>query len=98
MAIDKNELKQMTGSIGYDILDNIVSPICGISGIMANLYLATILDYTMDEDDPDTDKIIEEICKRYKLEYLDDEKTVPPIFADMPIALIALYILENGEV
>ncbi|MHA1437967.1 MAG: hypothetical protein ACTSPD_10355 [Promethearchaeota archaeon] len=97
MAIDKKELKNAIGSIGYDILDNIVSPICGIEGIIADLYLATLLDYTLGEDSPENDKIIKTICERYKLEYLDDENEIPPIYPDMSIALIALYILENGE-
>ncbi len=82
----------LIGKIGYDILDNIVAPMAGIGSPFANLYLATINDHTCDEI---LDiKIINKVIERYKLqkeEYLDE------FLVDFPIALLALYIIENGD-
>lgn len=88
--IPKKQLDYWIGSIGYQILDDIVAPECNISGIMADLYLASVMDYA--DDEKQGRKIIKKIYSKYKIPkysvYLSEEA---------PIALLALAILECGE-
>lgn len=87
--ITKNEMSKHVGNIGYDILDNIVGPVCGISGIFADLYLADIETYTY--EDKEQKKIFKLISKKYEVNINWG------IFCNKPIALIALYIMEEGN-
>lgn len=84
--------RQMTywvGILGYEILDEVVSPMCGISGVVADLYGADILLYAQNE--AHAEKILKKILKRYKISKYDVLLTT-----QSPIALIALAILECG--
>ena len=88
--INKKELSKHIGSIGYDILDEIVSPVCGIGAIMADLYLAEINTYTSC-DEKENKKIFKLISKKYNIK-MDKE-----YFSEAPIALLALYIMEESD-
>ena len=81
-------LTKNIGSIGYDILDNVVAVECGVSGIVADLYLATVEDYA--ENAEQVERVYKKICIRYGLPVEFWE-----YYEFMPIALIALYIMEN---
>lgn len=94
--INRSELSSLVSKIGYEILDKIISPICGIGGIAADLYLVDIETYTMGDEDQDQ-LILDYIHEKYQLSYMDDEDKISPIDNYMPIALIALYIIENGK-
>lgn len=86
--IPKKQLSYWIGKIGYDILDDIIAPACGISEILADLYLANVNDYAMDEKQ--VDEILQKIGEKYDIgDY--------PLLEGMPIACIALIILENGK-
>jgi len=89
--IKKEELSKYIGNIGYDIIDNIISPVCGIDKVIADLYLADIQTYTFG-DKKENNKIIKQVEKKYniKLEY-------PKYFLETPLALLALYILECSD-
>ena len=91
--INKKELSKLIGQIGYEILDEIIAPVCGIEGIIADLYLADMACYTMGDEENEK-KIIDKIIERYKLYRTDAELIID---SSMPIALIVLFILENGE-
>jgi len=105
--IDKKELYKEIDKISYEILDEIVSPICEIpkGSIWADLFSADIGCYT-NGDEKENDEIFEEINKKYKLglDYIclntedDSRKNVPVPFDDKwPLALIALHILLHRE-
>ena len=84
--INKNQLTHWIGKLGYEIIDEIISPMCEISDVVADLYLADVITYAV--DDKLADKIIKKIKERYKIDYY--------IMPDTPIALIVLVILEDG--
>ena len=94
--INRSELSSLIVKIGYDILDKIVSPVCGIGVGMVDLYLVDIETYTMGDEEQDQE-IIEQIHEKYGVSYMDDEDKISHIDNYMPIALIALYIIENGK-
>lgn len=96
-TVTSEEISHYIGEIGYHILDTIVSPICGIDGVMADLYLAEISTYTNDE----TEKyeIMQKVFDHYGLftGNAETDEIQMNEFADKPIALLALYILEEGN-
>lgn len=92
--VDPEQITSLIGTIGYDILDNVISPACGIDSVIADLYLADISVYA--DGDKQTLKIAKKILKRYKI------KDEHGLYADLisggwPIALIVLLILEDGD-
>ncbi|GEM_PF-3341297 len=88
--INPKILTYWIGKIGYQIIDEIISPMCGIDGVIAELYLVDIGIYTM--DDKLTAKIATKIVKRYKL-----DKIYAELIQDWNLAQIVLLILEEGE-
>lgn len=102
MAVVKtgNELSALIGEIGYDILDDFVGPAAGAHGIVADLYLADIRTYFMFSDEaPDDDSELalcesttRKVLEHYGVEYEED---MLDYYWSMPIALLALYILEH---
>jgi len=103
--IDKKELYKEINKIAYEILDEIVSPICKIpkGRIWADLFHADICCYAM--GDKENEQIFEEINKKYNLGFdyklvNDDgsEEHIPaPITDRWSLASIALYIILNRE-
>ena len=94
MKIDKKEFKKtlttLIGTISYDILDNIVCPLAGIGSPLADLYLADINDHTFDEKIDK--KVLKKISEKYKVDLEHSG-----LDAETPLALLALYIIENGK-
>ena len=82
-----DSLIQAIINIAYEILDEIVSPVCEIpGGIGADIYLADLACYA---DDKQVQVILDKVVERYgvdrdRLESLDRQ----------PIGLIAMYVLE----
>lgn len=78
------------GNISYEIIDEIISPMCGISGVFADLYLADIVTYA------DTKELQEKILRKIYRKY-NIKKNDVFLNANMPIALLALAVIENGK-
>ena len=82
-----DSLVQAIINVAYEILDEIVAPICEIpGGIGADIYLACLWDYG---DDKQMRLILDKVAARYgvdrdRLESLDRQ----------PVGLIAMYVLE----
>jgi hypothetical protein len=73
----------------YEVLDQIIGPMCGIEGIVADCYEAGIDCYCNDDEELEN-RIIEEIRIKYALgQYCT-------IDAFTPLALIALLIIDKG--
>jgi len=73
--IDKKELDKQIDLISYDILDNVISPLCDIpkGSIWADPFMASIECYLghTDKSEEDLEEIIKkEICKRYGIKSL----------------------------
>jgi len=86
----KEELSKYIDKIGYEIIDDIISPMCGISDVIADLYLADIQTYEYDEKK--AIRIAEKVFKKYGI-----KNGYAEIFIDKPIALLALFILEESN-
>ena len=73
----------------YEILDSIVSPVCGMGGISADIYMADLDCYTIG-DEKQTSLILDKIAEKYQVdrEYLD-------CLSSAPLGLIALYTLDQ---
>jgi hypothetical protein len=86
----KQEVSKAIGTIGYDIIDNIIAPVAGIKYVIADLYLANVETYVHDKNE--IDSVYRAIEKKYCLitHTLDHVE-------GCPIALIALLILEEGS-
>ena len=91
--IDPITVTSLVGTIGYDILDEVISPACGIDSVIADLYMADILIYA--DDDKHAMKIAKKILKRYKVK--DQDHLYQTLMISWPIALIVLLILEDGD-
>lgn len=91
MTLTADELTKLIGKIGYEILDDIIGPTLGISGIVADLYLADVPTYTSDEAEDEI--IINLFIEKYGI----DNTCGWEYLAKMPIALLALYVLENTD-
>lgn len=92
--IPRLTITRLIGAIGYDIIDNVICPECGIDSVIADLYLADISCYA--DGDKQSLKIAKKILKRYKI------KDEHGLYSDLisggwPIALIVLLILEDGD-
>lgn len=86
-----SELKK----ISDNILDNIVAPICGISEISANIWLADIETYVM-EDDKKREEVFKQIAETFNLN--EEDLDLAGIDAYSPLIMIALFIyLKNRK-
>jgi len=76
--------------IANEIFDGIVAPSCNIPlGLSVKIYEAKFADY--DSADPKSRKeILEKILEKYKI-----DRNALESMQDYPLALIALYILEQ---
>ena len=91
----KAEITEVVGTIGYDILDNFIAPLAGIDPVVADLYLASPSDYL---DGKDLTKAMKKIIKEYEIDNADQpEFPLADYLSDMPLALISLYVMENGN-
>lgn len=90
--INKDELKRMIVAISYDILDEVVSPVCHIpkGGIVANVFLADLGCYTIGDEEEEK-QLDKELRKRYSL----DEHVDLPMY--VPVASIALSVILFGH-
>ena len=88
----KDEITKAIGTIGYDILDNFVvpEPDSGVSDVVADLYLVSVSEFFNEKR---TVEVINKICEHYGIE----DEDIGIYLSDAPIALIALYIMENGN-
>lgn len=86
--IPQKQMSGWIGTIGYDIIDRIISPVCGISGVVADLYVCDILLYA--DDDKQAERIVRKVCKKYSL-------PITLVQTTTPIALIALMVIEHGK-
>ena len=73
--IDKKQLDKQIDLIAYDILDNVISPLCDMpkGSIWADPFLASIDCYTCNTLIPEEElgnDIINKICKRYGIKSL----------------------------
>ncbi len=74
----------------HEILGKVAS-ICSVEGIAADIYRATLSDY--DNADPKTRKeILEKIIEDY-----NTDKNKLERLQDFPLALIALFVLDEEE-
>jgi hypothetical protein len=94
MDQNRKELVEALSKIAYDILDNIVSPVCSIprGTIWADLWLADLECYCM-EDDQEREKILVGIQERYSL----NEQDMNNIDSYTPLMQIALFIYLLGK-
>lgn len=95
--IDKKELYCELDRIAYEILDEIVSPVCEIpkGSIWADIFAADIACYAFEEEEEQ--EIIKRICDKYKIHSICEGEFIAPFEPWWPLSLIALYILINGE-
>lgn len=96
--IDKKELYKEIDRISYEILDEIISPVCKIpkGAIFADIFLADIGCYTSGDENEEYE-ILDQICKKYKLESLDEKEYLSPLAVYNTLASMALYIILFGE-
>jgi hypothetical protein len=87
--ITKRDISGLVGKIGYEILDEVIGPTVGISSIVADLYLADVETYTTDYQE--TERVYEEFMKHFDIK----NEAGCEYFKNMPIALLALYVMEN---
>lgn len=78
-----NELKR----IAYEIIDEVICPVCGISDVMADIWLADIETYCM-EDDHEREEILAKIEIKYELK----ENELHYIDSYTPLIMIALFL------
>jgi len=77
--------------IANEIFDGIIAPICSVPGVGVKIYETKFADY--DNADPKSRKeILEKILEKYKI-----DRNALEAMQDHPLALIALYILEQEE-
>ena len=84
--------------LAYEVLNDVILPMCGIKEVFADPYLASIDCYTCSvtsatqsiNDEVLEQEIVDAIIKKYNLnEYA-------PISGYTPLALIALIIIDKG--
>ena len=91
----KEEITEAVGTIGYDILDKFIAPLAGIDSVVADLYLASPSDYL---EGKNLTKDMKKIIKEDEIDNADQQEfPLADYLSDMPLALIALYIMENGS-
>ena len=94
--MEKNEVYHALSKICYEILDEIVSPVCEIpkGTIWADIWLADLECYILDDE-----KAREEIYKRIKEKYqISDDEMDYYIDSYTPLIQIALFIyLRRGK-
>lgn len=88
--IPKDQITHWVGRLGYEIIDEIIAPECGIDCVIADLYLADVATYAMNEKHGY--KIIRKIYKKYHI-----PKMSVLLTPQTPIALLALAVLEEGR-
>ena len=94
--LNKKEIYHELMRISYEILDEIVSPVCGIpkGTIVADIWLADLECYIMD-DSQEREKIYEEIKKKYQI---SDDEMDAYVDSYTPLIQIALFIyLRSGK-
>jgi len=84
---NKIEIYTELRKIAYDIIDNIICPVCGISEVVADLWLADIETYVQ-EDDKQREKILGMIEEKYNLK----ENELHYVDAYTPLIMIALFL------
>jgi hypothetical protein len=96
--VDKNELNKSLQRISYEILDEIISPVCKIrsGSVVANPFVADIDCYTGGYKDLENE-VIKRIHDKYNVDWMDDEKQASPIEIYQPLITVALYILLYGD-
>lgn len=92
MNTDK-QLVDRVVKLAYEVLNDVILPMCDIEGAFADPYLASIDCYTCSirgNEDKLEQEIVDAIIKKYNLnEYA-------PISGFTPLALIALIIIDKG--
>jgi len=75
--------------IANEIFDEIVAPACSVPGVGMDIYSTKFADY--DNADPKSRKeILEKIMEKYRI-----DRDALEAMQDHPLALIALYILDQ---
>lgn len=92
----QKEISKIVTELAYEILDEIISPICDIGNVIADCNLATINDYTMG-DEKEINEIINKIIEKYNLEEGEGAYLSNIMTEDMPLNLISLMIIEEHE-
>lgn len=88
----KKRLEKTLWSIAYDVLDDIVCPIAKIGKPIANIYLASIDNHTLDEKQ--NNKILNKIQQKYKL----SNEVMYDISAHRPLIIVALIIFLSTSI
>jgi hypothetical protein len=89
MSLNDEQIISRVIGQAYEVLDQIIAPMCGIDGVIADCYMAAIDCYS-NGDEVLEERIIERIIKDYKL------NEHAPIDAFTPLALIGLLIIDKG--
>lgn len=79
--------------IAYEILDEIISPVCGIGDIWVDIHLANIGCYA---DETEEKQIFKLIGEKYKLQNYNKEYDYPYNSFDS-LFTIATVVLTEGE-
>ena len=88
----KDELLINLEKIAYDILNNIVAPVCGIKDIIADTWLTDIETYVF-EDDVKREKILNLIEERYQLN--EDELFYVDSYTTLIQIALYLYLRDR---
>jgi hypothetical protein len=88
----KQEIKGQLNTICDEIMKEIIEPICGISGAVADYWLADISVYTSD-DEVLNQVVYEKIQEKYNL----TEDEMISIDSFVPLMQIALFIFLEKE-
>lgn len=91
--MNRDSIKEAIGHLGYDLIDNFIAPEAGISSVVADLYLASVEDYL---DGPAIHSVLVNFLTKYAVDLGEDEHLIH-YMAGWPIALITLYVMENGD-
>lgn len=88
------EISDLVEKISLDILHDVIEPLTNQTlGIKSSIFLTAISDYTFD-DDLDK-KCVNAVINKYGL---DNDPVASIIIDEMtPLALIAVYIIMNGN-
>jgi len=96
--IENRDITSAVGGIGYDLIDNFLGPALGISGIFADLYLADLGTYFYLEKGSKEATLAAKTLSKFYLKYgIKLDKVGISIRLTMPIALLALDVMENGN-
>lgn len=95
-VLKRQEITKAIGTIGYKIISFIEKEV-GIEMVVADLYMVDIGTYT--DDEKQIDKILKKTFKHYGIKHKNpaNEGFSISYLKDMPLALIALWIMETGN-